>query len=478
MLVHGVVLGLTYLGLHRPHVTALPRDQRVTLRLLELHRPELQPPLPAPNGKVYARSGAVASAAGAAAASGAMPTVPKELLNLTKGRQTLVQPDLPPNITRPQEVPVPAALLWSMPDVHMATIAPPERLDTTARVSPSLRPPNHELALGDVAISSTSFTTDTPALLPSTTSPVVLPGPAFEQKVLEMWSNSTRPPAPATVISASQMEMAEGTVALPSINEVADVAVGDKLSPGRGGSSTLDGGGAADSKTTLAGTGAADSKASGSGAQNNALASPDSQSTGGNQGPLLKNGSPSSGANTGLNAAAGQTPGAAPGNGLTDNSDSGVSRIQLPKNGKFGVVIVGSSLAEQYPETQGLWGGRMAYSVYVHAGSAKNWILQYSLPRSADAAAAGENVRPDAPWPFDIVIPHGALSGFNADALMIHGFVNVAGRFEQLAIVSPRDFAQQAFMLSALREWQFRPASQNGRATAVEVLLIIPESAE
>ena len=120
----------------------------------------------------------------------------------------------------------------------------------------------------------------------------------------------------------------------------------------------------------------------------------------------------------------------------------------------------------------------MAYSVYVHAGMAKNWILQYSLPRSADAAAGGENVRPDAPWPFDIVVPHGALSGFNADALMIHGFVNVAGRFEQLAIVSPRDFAQQAFMLSALREWQFRPASQNGQATAVEILLIIPESAE
>ena len=292
MLVHGVVLGLTYLGLHRPHVTVLPRDQRVALRLLELHRPDLQPPLPAPNGTVYAPSGAVASAAAAADASGSMPTVPKELLNLTKAQQTLVQPDLPPNITRPQEVPIPAALLWSKPDVHMATIAPPERLDTTARVSPSLRPPNHEQELGDVAISSTSFTTDTPALPPSTTSPVVVPGPAFEQKVLEMWSDSTRPPAPATVISASQMEMADGTIALPSINEVAAVPVGDKLSPGRGGSSTLDGSGEADSKATLPGTGAAESKAPGFGAQNNALASQGSPAMGGNQGPLLKNGSP------------------------------------------------------------------------------------------------------------------------------------------------------------------------------------------
>ena len=393
-----------------------------------------------------------------------------------KAQQTLVQPDLPPNITRPQEIPIPAALLWSKPDVREATIAPPERLDTTSRVSPSLCPPNREQELGDVAISSTSFTTDTPALPPSTTSPVVVPGPAFVQKVLEMWSDSTRPPAPATVISASQMEMADGTIALPSINEVAAVPVGDKLSPGRGGSSTLDGSGEADSKATLPGTGAAEGQAPGFGAQNNALASQGSPAMAGNHGPLLKNGSSSSAANTGSNAAGAQTSGAGLSNGLTDSSE--VSRIHLPKDGKFGVVIVGSSLAEQYPETQGLWGGRMAYSVYVHAGMAKNWILQYSLPRSADAAAGGESVRPDAPWPFDIVVPHGALSGFNADALMIHGFVNVAGRFEQLAIVSPRDFAQQAFMLSALREWQFRPASQNGQATAVEILLIIPESAE
>jgi hypothetical protein len=150
----------------------------------------------------------------------------------------------------------------------------------------------------------------------------------------------------------------------------------------------------------------------------------------------------------------------------------------LSKDGKFGIVVVGSSLAEQYPETQGLWGGRLAYSVYVHVGLAKNWILQYSLPRSVDAAAAGEDVRPDAPWPFDIVVPHKALSGLNANALVIHGFVNIAGRFEQLAVVSPRGFAQEALMLSALRDWQFRPAGQRGRSTAVEVLLIIPETAE
>jgi hypothetical protein len=97
------------------------------------------------------------------------------------------------------------------------------------------------------------------------------------------------------------------------------------------------------------------------------------------------------------------------------------------------------------------------------------------MPRSAEAATAGDVVRPDPPWPFYIVVPHIAADDVNADALMIHGFVNAAGRFEQLGVVSPPDFAQSEFVLNTLEEWKFRPAVQNGQVTTVEVLLIIPE---
>jgi hypothetical protein len=57
---------------------------------------------------------------------------------------------------------------------------------------------------------------------------------------------------------------------------------------------------------------------------------------------------------------------------------------------------------------------------------------------------------------------------------MIHGFVNASGRFEALRIVFPQTFSQAEFVLSALEQWQFRPAMQNGVAVSVEVLLIIP----
>jgi hypothetical protein len=61
---------------------------------------------------------------------------------------------------------------------------------------------------------------------------------------------------------------------------------------------------------------------------------------------------------------------------------------------------------------------------------------------------------------------------------MVHGFVNQAGRFEQLAIVFPPQFAQARFVLDALALWQFRPATQGGQNIKVEVLLIIPETPE
>ena len=58
---------------------------------------------------------------------------------------------------------------------------------------------------------------------------------------------------------------------------------------------------------------------------------------------------------------------------------------------------------------------------------------------------------------------------------MVHGFVNQSGRFESLAIAFPEEFAQASLVLDALRQWQFRPAMQNGQIARVEVLLIIPE---
>jgi hypothetical protein len=188
---------------------------------------------------------------------------------------------------------------------------------------------------------------------------------------------------------------------------------------------------------------------------------------------------PVSGASPSASPSTGSSPGpAAPAAVSGSGTESFGTRFTQPKDGQFGVVVVGSSLAEQYPETVSLWSGRLIYTVYLHVGPGKSWILQYSLPRDAAPTAAGAVTRPEAPWPFDMVRPHLDPNDFNSDAIMIHGYVNPTGHFERLAIVFPTDFGKSKLVLNALEQWQFRPARQNGQIAAVEVLLIIPEEPE
>ena len=56
--------------------------------------------------------------------------------------------------------------------------------------------------------------------------------------------------------------------------------------------------------------------------------------------------------------------------------------------------------------------------------------------------------------------------------------MNPAGRFEELAVLFPPQFAQAQFVLRSLAQWQFRPATQNGQNVKVEVLLIIPDETQ
>ena len=71
-----------------------------------------------------------------------------------------------------------------------------------------------------------------------------------------------------------------------------------------------------------------------------------------------------------------------------------------------------------------MWSGRIAYTVYLHVGLTKSWILQYSLASADDAAASGNISRLEAPWPYNIVRPNLPREAVNADALMVHGYVN------------------------------------------------------
>lgn len=461
ILLHCVAMGLLYFGLR--HAVRIQDDsllQRYTVRLLNLRTPEPQTHRPAEAGG-GSHDTLSAPRMPRPGGSVAAPSVPHQLAQLLPAPQTLVQPDLPPNLLLPKETPIPLVLMWSAESTPVKKLVPPPPHPTTAvNVRPALESPNHEANVADLKISASAFVTEAPAPLPSTTAPVVVRGPEPIKKIPETASKPVGPPTPATVMSLSELRMPEGTVALPLANETAVSGPTGALTPAK------------PENSTQAGSGNPVSKQDGSGPGTNA----------GNQGSretgLGQSGPNGSGAGHGSRPGQGQGTDVASSIGLGVSDGRSVARIALPPDGHFGVVVVGSSLAEKYPETVGLWGGRLAYTVYLHVGLAKNWILQYAVPRTAEASVAGNITKPDAPWPYDIVRPNLAPGDSDADAIMVHGFVNVSGRFEQLAVVFPAEFAQAKFVLSALQQWRFRPALQKGQIAAVEVLLIIPEQPE
>ena len=392
-----------------------------------------------------------------------MPSVATQLAKLAPKQQILIQPDAPPDILLQRPTPVPLLLRWSPPNIPVKTITPaPLQKAMIAKLLPSIEPPNKELMPSNLKMSSTNFSTTLATLPPSTTSPVVVRAQDPAPHIPETTSKQVTQATAARVMSLSDLQAPEGPTPIPLAN-----------SPGRPTASTSLGTGAT-VNTADAGHGNPASRQPGNGP---------------GQGPGLVPGPGSSQtksgtgsgtvAHNGASSAPGQQAGTGPvqqtGTGSDQLNEASITRVHVAKDGQFGVVVVGSSVAEQYPETVGLWGGRTVYTVYLHLGHGKAWLLQYSLPPNTQVAGGA---RPDAPWPFDMVQPHLDSADFTTDALMVHGFVNLAGRFEKLAVVFPAQFAQTKFVLSALQQWQFRPARQNGQLAAVEVLLIIPDQGE
>ena len=452
ILVHGAGFGLLLIGLkHTSRISDPSVIQRYTVRLLTPRRTEPQTRHSAGSGVAYPDPQSVARALAPGGSPAPLPYVPPQVAQLLPASQTLVQPDAPPDLLLPQETPIPVLVMWSRDSTLSKKIVPPPPQEATvADVRPSLIKPNHESNLADLNISATAFPTVAPAVPASTTAPLVVRGPEPIKQVPQTSSQPLEQPTPARVMSISDLQT-QGPVMIPLANQTSQSASTESLAPRRPEKSSGEGNGNPASKQNGIGAGQS------SGDQGAKAA------TGG--GSVAQNG-----ADTG--------PGQGSDAGLGSSSEPSLTRLSLPKDGRFGVVVVGSSLAEQYPETVGIWSGRLVYTVYLHVGLGKTWILQYSLPRAEEAATAGSVIRPEAPWPYEIVRPHFAPGDFNSDAILVHGFINLAGRFERLAVVFPPEFALPKFLFGALQQWQFRAARQNGQLAAVEVLLIIPEETE
>ena len=453
---HVLVAGLILYGfIFAPRINMKAAADRYTLREVTINLPD---PLPDPRPKDsadYPGQPAQAKTAAPHPASEAAASSIRQIPKLHLSDRTIVQPDIAPNQQIIKHAALPALLLWNAqrPKVQLITPPQPQKM-AWVDTKPVLTRPTPETNISETPMTSTPFTTKMPMPMPGTSSPIVARGPMAANLIPETSSLSSNDPSSAAMMSISEQELTKGSIALPAVNQTAAGNENGSMRPGKSGDSAQAGHGDPNSH----GTGNGPSHSPGGGGNSTGDA-------GGKNGTLAGNGSSTGKGNNGGKSGLGGSGG--------DGAEPVYAHVKLPNDGRYGVVVVGSQMAEQFPETSRLWGGRVVYSVYLHVGGERNWILQYSLPSTADNAPANL-AHVEAPWPFYIVRPT-EDPVVAADALMIHGFVNQAGHFEALNVVFPSGYGQAQFVLQALRQWQFRPAKNEGQTARVEVLIIIPQ---
>ncbi len=412
LLLHGAMAAfLIFVLLPAPSIRDPYLPEKYSVRMLLIHTP--QPAMPRSKDSISTNS-YPSDVIHKASLNDSPPDFKTRHSSVPADLRMLLQLNNSPSVELPQDLPIPAVLLVSAVNLpNQKVIAPPAQVQAAADVKPVFQLPNHEHNLADVAVTSTVLSANDSTVQASTTSPLRLQGAKLEQKVPQTPSDATPTPASATIMALSDVQMREGTVAIPMTVQ--------KSSSARG------------------------PEDEGSTARSNTLSD-------------NKNGS-----STGLTGPGGPS------------QTISIKRVTLPKDGRFSMVLVGNSLDEQYPEIAGIWGGRLAYPVYLQVWLARNWILQYARPQDDQSDSMGTSSRLDAPWPTEIFVPNFPAGYTNSDALIVHGMLNKNGHFDQLKVVFPPQFPETRFVLELLQRWIFRPASQNGQSADVDVLLIIPD---
>jgi hypothetical protein len=445
---HSAVFGTLYYGVsHLPRIDDRSLRARYSVRQLDLHtikppaseaqRPSAAGPDLYPDAKVRSSLGVPQQ----------MREAMRSFVQTAHDRQTLIQPEFHAHLSLADQVALPTVVIWTPGLASGKKIVAPKPEPAAADVKPSLELPNEEVRPADFAVASTNVSPRSDALPAATTSLVRARSANPVETAPVTTSDSVQQPTPAAVLSLSDLRMQDGTVLLPPVNEMAPSAALTPTPVNQEDPRAPAGNLAGDPHQSPA---SAALGGAGSNDRSRARISPDVS----NAGPAHDD------------------------DDSANDSRLTTEHIVLPKDGRFGVIVVGNSVGEEYPEALEIWSDRVAYTAYLHVALGKNWILQYSQLRSAEAADGGSFARLEAPWPYDIVRPNLISRNLNADALMVHGVLTAAGRLESLAIAFPTGFRYSSFVLYTLRQWLFRPARRNGQPTAVEVLLIIPDELE
>jgi hypothetical protein len=412
-------------------------------------------------------------------------------------KQTLVQMDLPPNIMLKQEIPLPTVVLWTetrpAPPMRKLFVAPQIKKELPKVVqrlpkAPILERPNLETTVAELNMAS-AVLSETPHLVrpPGVAPPVASTGQEAAKELPKLRVADSAQPSAANVVSLPiNPSQTSSLLVLPPVNQIAPSdsgSNGTSTGSGTGTEARNYGPGSEGRGLNASSPGSSTNLEAGTGG-GGAAATAEGNGGSGSRGSGAQPGSGTGSARSGERGAGTASSGSgASGSGTAGTAGvlgdmAGVTRITLPKDGKFGVVVLGSAGSTPYPESVGALSGKVVYTVYMKVGLRKSWILQYCLPAATQQNAVnGTSATPlAAPWPFLIMRPD-QLADSDADYIIVHGMLNAGGQFDQLAMVFPAELDKKNLLLNSLKLWAFRPASRDGVPVAVEVLLIIPREA-
>lgn len=150
------------------------------------------------------------------------------------------------------------------------------------------------------------------------------------------------------------------------------------------------------------------------------------------------------------------------------------TRIELPRDSRPAVSLLGESVAGQYPEIANQMPARVVSTIFLRMGLKKSWFLEYWV---AQPDQKGRIIRLDAPWPYLMLRPKLEFSP-GENIVLIRGVLTTEGQLQGLRSLHPPQWSQKDRLFEALAQWKFRPASRNGQPVPVEVLLVIPRQPE
>jgi hypothetical protein len=206
-------------------------------------------------------------------------------------------------------------------------------------------------------------------------------------------------------------------------------------------------------------------------------------------GMTIKGGAFGSGPGAGSGSGSGEGAGPAPGTfaGMTiqggewpNGMPSGLAAhpaASPPEPGSYGMTVISTASSGGGLGDFGVFYDEPVFTVYIRMATssdpmAPSWTLEYA---ALHAGEGGGKIAPPFPtkrqspaWPAELV------EHYRNQLLVIHVVIDEQGKLQRARSMQSPNVRFNAPLLAALEDWEFRPATLNGKPIAVRALLGVP----